>query len=105
MRLKGLLLVIAGILLGLVSYVLLHESYFGYLVLILAIAVVLVIMGINLIHVGSSPEKMYEANVKDILVTFDSILIQNNEVPKIDGRNVIIVESIDDLVDAQLDIR
>ena len=105
MRLKGLLLVIAGILLGLVSYVLLHESYFGYLVLILAIAVVLVIMGINLIHVGSSPEKMYEANVKDILVTFDSILIQNNEVPKIDGRNVIIVESIDDLVDAQLEIR
>ena len=105
MRLKGLLLVIAGILLGLVSYVLLHESYFGYLVLILAIAVVLVIMGINLIHVGSSPEKMYEANVKDILVTFDSILIQNNEVPKIDSRNVIIVESIDDLVDAQLEIR
>ena len=105
MRLKGLLLVIAGILLGLVTYVLLHESYFGYLVLILAIAVVLVIMGINLIHVGSSPEKMYEANVKDILVTFDSILIQNNEVPKIDGRNVIIVESIDDLVDAQLEIR
>ena len=51
MRLKGLLLVIAGILLGLVSYVLLHESYFGYLVLILAIAVVLVIMGINLIFI------------------------------------------------------
>ena len=98
MKKKGILLVVAAIILVVVSYVLLHSNYIVYMMLLFA-------MGVGLIITGSSPERIYEATVKDILVTFDSILIKNNEVPKIDGRNVIFVQSIDDLVDAQLEIR
>ncbi len=105
MKKKGILLVVAAIILVVVSYVLLHANYIVYMMLLFAIAAVILSMGVGLIITGSSPERIYEATVKDILVTFDSILIKNNEVPKIDGRNVIFVQSIDDLVDAQLEIR
>ena len=105
MKMKGILLIIAAVVLCVISYFLLFANYAGYMLLVFAIAAVVLFMGINEVIVSSSPEKIYEANVKDILVTFDSILIQNNEVPKIDGRNVIIVQSIDDLIDAQLEIR
>ncbi len=105
MKMKGILLIIAAVVLCVISYFLLFANYAGYMLLVFAIAAVVLFMGINVVIVSSSPEKIYEANVKDILVTFDSILIQNNEVPKIDGRNVIIVQSIDDLIDAQLEIR
>ena len=105
MKKKGILLVVAAIILVVVSYVLLHSNYIVYMMLLFAIAAVILSMGVGLIITGRSPERIYEATVKDILVTFDSILIKNNEVPKIDGRNVIFVQSIDDLVDAQLEIR
>ncbi|MBQ6405075.1 MAG: hypothetical protein IJJ63_03360 [Bacilli bacterium] len=105
MRMKGFLLVIVAIVLCIISYAFLHSNYAGYMMLIFAIAAVVLFMGVGMIITGGSPEKIYEATVKDILVTFDSILIKNNEIPKIDGRNVIFVQSIDDLVDAQLEIR
>ena len=105
MRMKGILLIVVAIILCTVSYVFLHSNYMGYMMLVFAIAAVIAFMGIGLFITGGSPEKIYEATVKDILVTFDSILIKNNEIPKIDGRNVIFVQSIDDLVDAQLEIR
>ena len=100
MRMKGILLVIIAIILGIISYVFLHSNYAWYMMLVFAIAAVILFMGVGMIITGGSPEKIYEATVKDILVTFDSILIKNNEIPKIDGRNVIFVQSIDDLVDA-----
>ena len=48
---------------------------------------------------------MYENNIKNILNTFDSILVKSNTVPKLIGRNIILVEEMDDMVDAQLEIR
>ena len=49
--------------------------------------------------------KVYKSNLKEILKTFDAVLIKVDEVPDIDKRNIIKVTSIEDLIDAQVEVR
>ena len=104
---KGYILVGVAILSGVGGYLLYSsESDFqGYWFICAAVGIVALGFGIKYIFDNSSPAKAYESNVKNILNTFDSILVQSNAVPKLEGRNIINVETIDDLVDAQLEIR
>ena len=104
---KGYILVGVAILSGVGGYLLYSsESDFqGYWYICAAVGVVALGFGIKYIFDNSSPTKAYESNVRNILNTFDSILVQSNAVPKLEGRNIINVETIDDLVDAQLEIR
>lgn len=104
---KGYILVGVAILSGVGGYLLYSsESDFqGYWFICAAVGIVALGFGIKYIFDNSSPAKAYESNVKSILNTFDSILVQSNAVPKLEGRNIINVETIDDLVDAQLEIR
>ena len=104
---KGYILVGVAILSGVGGYLLYSsESDFqGYWFICAAVGIVALGFGIKYIFDNSSPAKAYESNIKNILNTFDSILVQSNAVPKLEGRNIINVETIDDLVDAQLEIR
>ena len=42
---------------------------------------------------------------RNILNTYDSILVKSNTIPSLEGRNVVNVEKMEDLVDAQLELR
>lgn len=44
-------------------------------------------------------------NKKRILRTYDSIIVEVEDIPNIAGKNIIKVKSIEDLVDAQLELR
>lgn len=104
---KGYILVAVAVAAGIGAYVLYSgtSDFQGYWYICAAVGVVVLGFGIKFIFDNSSPTKAYESNVRNILNTFDSILVQSNAVPKLEGRNIIYVESIDDLVDAQLEIR
>ena len=102
---KGILLIVIAIIAGLGGYFLLNTEYKGYSILCFTAAVILVGFGIKFIIDGLNPEKAYQSNIKNILNTFDSILVKSNSVPKLVGRNIIIVEDMEDMVDAQLEIR
>ena len=52
-----------------------------------------------------NPNRAYESKVKNILNTFDSVLVRTSNVPNLDGRNIIQLQSMEDLIDAQLEIR
>ena len=106
---KGYILVGVALLCGVLGYLLyagmISEDFQGYWYICAAVGVVALGFGIKFIIDNSSPAKAYESNIRNILNTFDSILVQSNAVPKLEGRNIINVETIDDLVDAQLEIR
>ena len=106
---KGYILVGVAVLSGVLGYLLysgsINEDFQGYWYICAALGVVALGFGIKFILDNRSPAKAYESNVRNILNTFDSILVQSNAVPKLEGRNIINVETIDDLVDAQLEIR
>ena len=77
----------------------------GYSIICFTVAGIALIFGVKFLFETSNPTRLYESNVRNILNTFDSILVKSNTVPKLEGRNIIYVESMDDLIDAQLEIR
>ena len=103
--LKGLLFILGAIALAIVGLVLKDTDYAGYSVLCFTGAVVLLILGVGSLLTSSNPTKLYESKVRNILNTYDSILVQSNKVPSLEGRNVVNVEKMEDLVDAQLELR
>lgn len=102
---KGILFIVGALIALGGAYYLYNTEYVGYAIVCVTVAVILLVFGIKFILTSGDPTKMYESNVKNILNTFDSILVKSNTVPKLVGRNIIIVEEIDDMVDAQLEIR
>ena len=104
-NIKGIILIVLALLGGVGGYLLLNTEYKGYSIICFTVAVILIIFGIKFVLDSSNPNKAYESNIRSILNTFDSILVKSNSIPKLIGRNIIIVDNIDDMVDAQLEIR
>ena len=102
---KGIVFIVIAIAAGVGGYLLLNTEYKNYSLVCFTAALILVGFGIKFIIDSSNPSKAYESTVRNILNTFDSILVKSNSVPKLVGRNIIIVEEMDDMIDAQLEIR
>ena len=102
---KGIILIIVAIAAGISGYMLLNTDLDGYSIICFTVAFIALVFGGKFLFESSNPTRAYESNVRNILNTFDSILVKSNAVPKLEGRNIIYVETIDDLVDAQLEIR
>ena len=101
---KGLIVLLVAVLCGALGGYLLYTSS-KYSILVLTIAGVLLIAALGLLFQNSSPTRAYESKVNSILNTYDSVLVKSSSVPNLDDRNIVVVLSIDDLVDAQLEIR
>ncbi len=80
-------------------------SNVGYAILAFTVAIVFGLFGFYFGFGNRNPRQVYDSKVKEFINTYDSILLKCSSVPNIDGRNVIKVESMDDLVDAQYEIR
>lgn len=48
---------------------------------------------------------IYKSELKDFLKTYDAILVNSEEIPPLNNRNVVRLTNISDLVDAQQEIR
>ena len=81
------------------------NSYINYAVIVLAIAVSFIIQELMYRFTGDTKEEKYETKLKKILKTYDSVLVETRKVPVIDSEKVILVNSLDDLIDAQLELR
>ena len=81
------------------------NSYINYAVIVLAIAVSFIIQELTYRFTGDTKEEKYETKLKKILKTYDSVLVETRKVPVIDSEKVILVNSLDDLIDAQLELR
>lgn len=102
---KSLLFVAGAVVLAIVGLVLKGTDYSGYSVLCFTIGVILLLLGIASALTSHDPNKLYESKIKNILNTYDSILVKSNKIPSLEGRNVVNVEKMEDLVDAQLELR
>ena len=81
------------------------NSYINYAVIVLAIAVSFIIQELTYRFTGDTKEEKYETKLKKILKTYDSVLAETRKVPVIDSEKIILVNSIDDLIDAQTELR
>ena len=81
------------------------KGLLGYAIFAFTVAVIFGLFGSHAILGSRNPGQAYESEIKDILNTYDSILLKCSSVPNFEDRNIIRVESMDDLVDAQYEIR
>lgn len=103
--LKGILLIVGAVVLAIVGMVIGKTDYAGYSVLCYTLAGVAVVLGGSSLFTSSNPNKLYESKVRNLLNTYDSILVKSNTIPSLEGRNIVNVEKMEDLVDAQLELR
>ena len=105
--LKGLIFLLIAVVCVILGVILIQKSsdFSMYSIFLFAVAFVLIVFGIGDFLYGNNPSKLFESKVKKILNTYDSILVKSTSVPRLDGKNIFLVETIDDLVDAQLEIR
>ena len=104
-NLKGIIFLGLSLLCIIIGVILINKSLMEYAIFLFTVAFVLAVFGIGNFIYGNDPVKVYESTVKRILNTYDSILVKSSSVPRLDAKNIILVETIDDLVDAQLEIR
>ena len=103
--LKGFIFLSIAVVCVVVGVLFIQKSMTEYSIFLFAVAFVLIVFGIGDLLYGNNPTKLFESKVKRILNTYDSILVKSTSVPRLDGKNIFLVETIDDLVDAQLEIR
>lgn len=101
---------IGGLALGLIvlvgiSFVLYKNGLMNYLIIIGTFSVICAIVLVNTLLTTRSDEAQYKSKLRQILRTYDSILVKSKNLPKLDNLNIIRVDTIEDLVDAQMEIR
>ncbi len=97
--------IIALVVLAIVIIVTLVTELYGFFIVLLTLFIVLIVF--LAIYLKEKPDE-YTAFVKEkkrILKTYGSVIIEVETLPNIVGKNIIKVKSMDDLVDAQLELR
>lgn len=82
-------------------------NYKLYTYALIAITVLLIVSISLIIYIRNTKneETIYESKIKQILRTYDAVLVKCSKFPNIKDKNIIMVEDIEDLIDAQLEIR
>lgn len=88
-----------------VSLYLFFNNLIDYLIITLAVTLILIFSLIIFVKNNKSPEDRFKSQLKNILKTYDGILISSSNIPKLEGKNIILVDSIQDIIDAQTEIR
>ncbi len=104
---KSKLIILDVFILGVIVFggYLIKNNYINYALIVFAIAVSFIIQELMYRFTGDTKEEKYETKLKKILKTYDSVLVETRKVPVIDSEKIILVNSLDDLIDAQLELR
>lgn len=97
--------IVALIILAIVVVVTLISDLTGFSIVFGAFFIVLTIC--LAIYLREEPDEFnaFIKTKKRILRTYDSVIVEVEDIPNIAGKNIIKVKSIEDLVDAQLELR
>ena len=97
--------IIALIILAIVIVITLINGLKGFSLILGALFIILTIILATYIKEEPDEYSTFVKNKKRILRTYDSIIVEVEDIPNIAGKNIIKVKSIEDLVDAQLELR
>ena len=88
-----------------VTFYMYTKNLLTYAIVTGAISIVLAVSLIGYTLNTRSEEAIYKSTLKKTLNNYDAILVQSYNFPDLKGKNIIKVANMDDLVDAQLEIR
>lgn len=76
-----------------------------YLILAATVTFIFAVALIIYIVNTRNEEAIYRTNLKKILSYYDAVLVQSYNFPNLKGKNIIKITNIEDLIDAQIEIR
>lgn len=97
---------VVAIVLEIVMILFLYFSDLGVYNLFVIVLLVITVVSLMIYYKSTqSADSIYESYLKKILKTFDSILVKVIEIPSFEGKRIIRVAGLEDLMDAQAEIR
>lgn len=100
----GILIICLLASIGGAVYLYLHNLY-TYLIVVGALALLIAIGLIIYIVNTRNEEAIYKNNLKKILNYYDAVLVESHNFPNLKGKNIIRITNMEDLIDAQIEIR
>ena len=103
--------IIIGVLTTLFIITLLLSMYFMIIEVIplfmisFILCVLFFIFSVSYISFNKTETENFESNLNNILRLYNSILVKTNKYPDLQNKNIIELDSIEDLINAQLEIR
>ena len=104
-REKLIILVVLIITSIIIDLLLIHQQLFSYFIVVTAALFVLTIYLITYLLENKDEESIYKSKLKRALKNYDAILVESQRFPELKGKNIIRVTNMDDLIDAQIEIR
>lgn len=89
----------------LVSILLILFNMKEFLIFTIILSLVFLLLIFFNVNDNRSDDAIYESTLKKILKTYVAILIESEELPSIRGKNIVKTTSIDNLINAQVEIR
>ena len=90
---------------SLISTVLFINQLYTYLIITGTLAIIFFFTLVSILLKKQDERSKYESNLKSMLKKFDSILVETSTVPDLDGKNIMLITNIEDMIDAAVEIR
>ena len=94
------LLIIVGL-----SVFLYSKKLYGYFLISLGFILVFSLLLILTMTKKTDEDSVYDSTLKTIRKRYDSILVETSTIPDFEGKNVMMIVNIEDMIDASVEIR
>ncbi len=105
MNIKRIICFVVFALLLLVSWYFYSISLVRYLFVTIPLALICLFFAFYKAVGKLSPEDEYNSYLKEVLKTYDAVLINVLDIPSVMGRSIVKIANFEDLIDAQIEVR
>lgn len=102
---KKIYLSILFVLSVIASGLLFHYELQSYFIVAITVTAILLICLISAFFSERTPEDIYNKNLRDLIKTFEPILVDIDKLPEFDVKNIIKVSSFEKMVDVQYELK
>lgn len=99
------LLLLLIVSLGSISLYLYMNNNLYYILIPIVLLVISVIVLVGYLNSTKSKEKIYSSYLKNIIKTYDSILVKTKDIPDFNNKEVVRIDYFEDLVSAQEEVK
>ena len=94
-----------GILILITGWILYRTEYSKYTIVLVVIGLILLIATIICLLNEKDEDSLYNSSIRNILKTYESVLVRTKNIPELKGKKVLILPNIDEMANAQVEIQ
>ena len=95
MNKKNIICLIITILLLLGSFYLYTIEKYSFLIVVVPLIIVFIYFSFKDVGIKKSPEEEYNSFLKDVMKTYDAVLIDVVDIPNVEGRSIVKVSNFE----------